>query len=100
MVILCASFAMFFNIVILNGTRNFATFSDAMMSVTIDGLLGNMETEPIVKAIPTIGPLFYAGYLFSIIFVGFTILISIISDSCECLTRPTPDPNKSHLPCV
>lgn len=83
MFVLCAAFAMFFNIVILNGSRTFATFADAMMAVSIDGLMGNMDTDPIVRALPTFGPLFYAAYLFSILFVGFTILISIISDSCE-----------------
>jgi len=86
MFVLVAAFAMFFNITISNGERAFSTFIDSLMSVTIDGLMGNMDTEPIVRALPVAGPLFYSAYLFSIIFVGFTILISIISDSCESLS--------------
>ena len=92
MFVLFAAFAMFFNITILNGQQQWGTLTDAMMSVTIDGLVGNMETGPIVQALPVLGPLFYSLYLFAILFVGFAILISIITDSCE-----SPNPRRRLL---
>ena len=79
---LFAAFATFFNITMSKtGSKDYGTFGDALKLVTIDGMVGNMDSDIISRAMPILGPIFYAAYLFSLLFVGFTILISIISDS-------------------
>jgi len=92
MMALSIAFANLFNILLSSGLRGYATFYDTLQLVTLEGLMGNMEVGEISLALPTLGPLFYSIYLFSLVFVGFTILISIITDSYNKCKNAKLDP--------
>ena len=79
MLALVSAFATFFNIMLATTTREYGTFYASLEMVVINGLVGNMDSEPITRALPEMGPVVYAAYLFVVLFVGFTILISIIA---------------------
>jgi len=82
---LVIAFTGLFNILLASSLREYGTFSNTLSIVAIDGLLGNMDSGPISNQLPVTGPIFYAFYLMTVLFVGFTILISIITDRYEAV---------------
>jgi len=83
MIALFGAFGSWFNIMLATNVRDYGTFWSSVGIVSIDGLLGNMESTPITQTAPNLGPIMYALYLTIVVFVGFTILISIITDRYE-----------------
>jgi len=72
-----------FNILLCTKMASYGSFWNTMEQIVINGLMGAMDYETIAVNLPHVGPIIYSSYLFSVLFVGFTILISIIADSYE-----------------
>lgn len=83
MMVLFVAFSFVFHITLSNHMEEYGTFAMTMNEIILNGLLGNMDYNRIKQMSPTFGTTFYALYLFSAIFVGFTIVISIIADAYE-----------------
>eukprot|EP00656_Telonema_subtile_P000605 TRINITY_DN10274_c0_g1_i3.p1 TRINITY_DN10274_c0_g1~~TRINITY_DN10274_c0_g1_i3.p1 ORF type:complete len:430 (+),score=72.38 TRINITY_DN10274_c0_g1_i3:1010-2299(+) len=54
------------------------------------GLLGDLNVDDMMSSQPIFGPMFYVIYVTVVLFVGFTILIAIISDSYESVKGEAP----------
>jgi len=77
------AFGMWFHVMLCTKVPAFGTFEGAMQQVVLNGLMGELSADEISKHLPTLGPLFYSMYIFSVLFVGFTILIAMIADRYE-----------------
>eukprot|EP00656_Telonema_subtile_P038984 TRINITY_DN44132_c0_g2_i2.p1 TRINITY_DN44132_c0_g2~~TRINITY_DN44132_c0_g2_i2.p1 ORF type:complete len:790 (+),score=122.11 TRINITY_DN44132_c0_g2_i2:159-2528(+) len=89
MFVLFLAFGSCFHIVFSTELQAFGTFQNSMFSM-FQGLLGNMDGEAIKSAQPTIGPILFVLYYIMVLFVGFTILIAIITDSYESVKDRQP----------
>jgi len=90
--ILIGAFAALFNILLAGVEREFGTFLQTMDKLTNDGLRGDLPSDVITLYYPFIGPIIYAMYLMCVLFVGFTILISIIADRYQAAIKiPTKE---------
>lgn len=75
--------------------EQFGSFEYAMMT-SFTGLLGDMDVKGMTEMKPTWGPILYIAYITIIFFVGFTILVAIISRSYENI-KENPNPNKGLI---
>lgn len=80
MVALLLAFSSFFNILLASNMTDFGSFLGSVEVMTLMGLVGAIDSLAISVHLPTLGPIFYGAYLMCVLFVGFTILISIITD--------------------
>lgn len=90
--VLFLSFGVCFNIMYSTDMEQFSNLGRSLFTL-FEGLLGNMDSETMLTSNPTCGPLLFAAYVITVLFVGLTILIAIISDSYET-TNHTPPPSE------
>jgi len=78
LLLLLLAFAFIFNSVFSTRVDDYATLGRSLMSL-FRGMVGDMEYDDIYFNEPVMGPFLYMFYLTAVLFVGFTILIAVIS---------------------
>jgi len=82
MFVMFVAFSMAFNITFCTALDEYGRFSISLFSI-FRALVGDIDGSTLFTAAPVLGPLLYAAFLFVVLFVGFTILIAIISAAYE-----------------
>jgi len=78
LLLLLLAFAFIFNSVFSTRVDDYATLGRSLMSL-FRGMVGDMDYDDIYFNEPVMGPFLYMFYLTAVLFVGFTILIAVIS---------------------
>jgi hypothetical protein len=64
MAVLFASFALMFNVILTTAIPDYGTFVGTVLELTLDGLMGNMDSAAILTGAPVMGPFMYGAFLF------------------------------------
>eukprot|EP00658_Telonema_sp_P-2_P052364 TRINITY_DN4056_c0_g2_i3.p3 TRINITY_DN4056_c0_g2~~TRINITY_DN4056_c0_g2_i3.p3 ORF type:complete len:402 (+),score=78.30 TRINITY_DN4056_c0_g2_i3:1726-2931(+) len=83
-------FAVIFNLnFAVSQMNSFDDLGTSLFSV-FRGLLGDIDTEGIYAAAPTLGPILFCVYVTVVLFVAFTILIAMICESFNAVSEDSP----------
>ena len=79
-----------FNILFATDMQSFSTPGRSFFTM-FRGLLGDIDVDTLVEAQPTLGPMVFSLYVTMVLFIAFTILIAIISDSHDAVKDVVPE---------
>merc|ERR1712159_278067 len=89
MIVIFLAFAMLFNLTFSLSMPGFDNLGNSLFSIFL-AMTGNIDVATMKMAHPVWGPLFYCVFNTVVVFVGFTILIAIVSDSYESVKDVAP----------
>eukprot|EP00658_Telonema_sp_P-2_P020715 TRINITY_DN1820_c0_g1_i6.p1 TRINITY_DN1820_c0_g1~~TRINITY_DN1820_c0_g1_i6.p1 ORF type:complete len:582 (+),score=130.82 TRINITY_DN1820_c0_g1_i6:125-1870(+) len=89
MLVLFVAFGVCFHITLSTDVKSFGSLRYSLFTL-FEGLLGNMDGEEILRAQPYFGPVIFVMFYTMVLFVGFTILISIISNAYDTVKDDHP----------
>lgn len=90
MMVLMAGFGFCFHVLFSTDIPAFATF-DLTLFALFEALLGNLDGQALLNSQPYCGPVMFVLFYTMVLFIGFTILISIVSGSYEEVKEYDPD---------
>ena len=79
-----------FNILFATDMQSFSTPGRSFFTM-FRGLLGDIDVDTLVETQPTLGPVVFSLYVTMVLFIAFTILIAIISDSYDAAKDVVPE---------